>query len=242
MTNENNKNNMKLFLSTFIILTFLQFNVKAQQDSSVLRGGGGYIFTGANFISTSSLDNSLRQYHLPAFGSGQTAFTFGGGGGVFLRRIYVGGEGGGLIGLSASNDQYETKLYGGYGLLYGGYELLQKPNLALYPTLGIGGGGTSIALEAGPSYSEIRGQLEPGSDIHTGYMLLKVGLNSDFFIGSDVSTTGGLLIGISAGYQFTPLTGQWEYEDESLSTLEKFDLSGVYLRIKLGFATNRPAR
>jgi hypothetical protein len=87
-----------------IFLFFLQFSLYARNGSMPLRGGGGYVFLGTNFIHTASLDRTLRPYHLPEFGGNSNLLIFGGGGGVFINRFFYGGEGAEQVGLSASND------------------------------------------------------------------------------------------------------------------------------------------
>lgn len=226
-----------------IFLFFVHLTLSAQQNGATpFRGGGGYVFVGTDFINTGSLDKTLRQYHLPEFGGAQNTFVFGGGGGTFINRFFYGGEGAGQVGLSASNDYYKSKIYGGHGLIHVGYALVQHSSFALYPTFGAGGGGTTLRLDEGPSFSQdIDGLLlDPDIKLNTGYMLLKLGLNGDFFIGSNKSSTGGLMLGIAAGYQLAPLVSRWEYDDHSVPELEKYDPSGFYLRLKLGWAKSTP--
>jgi hypothetical protein len=91
----------------------------------------------------------------------------------------------------------KSKIYGGHGLVQVGYARVQNADFALYPTFGAGGGGTMMGWDEGSSFSnDVGGLLLPtDAKLHAGYMLLKLGLNSDFFIGSNSSTTGGILIG-----------------------------------------------
>ena len=230
---------MRAVISIVTVLFLVQFDLFAQgEQGKVVTGGGGYVSIGTNFISTQSLDRSLGQYQLPMFGSGQRFFTFGGGGGSFINRFYFGGYGEGHVGLSASNDLYKSKMSGGHGLVHIGYALSQSESFVFYPTIGIGGGGTTMRIDEGPSYDEsVSGLLlAPDTKLSTGYMLLKLGLNADFPINPDPTNHGGLLLGVSAGYQLVPFSSRWKDGGDTVPELAKFDPSGFYLRLKVGWA------
>ena len=233
---------MTRLTAIFVFILFVQMSSYGQDGrKNVFRGGGGYVSLGANIFHIASLDNSLRRYQLPEFGSGRMNYTIGGGGGSFINSFYFGGYGEAHIGPSASNALYKNKMSGGQGLVKVGYTLVHKESFILYPAFGAGGGGTTLKVDAGPQYVEDPDLLlQPGTRLHTGYMLLNVGLNSDFFIGSKTSTSGGLMLGLSAGYQFSPLGGRWEYDDHSVPELDKYDPSGFYLRLRMGWASNQP--
>ena len=225
--------------TVILFLFFVSLTLSAQQNGhGSFKGGGGYVFIGTDFIHTGSLDKTLRPHHLPEFGGTRNPFIFGGGGGAFINRFFYGGEGAGQIGLSASNEYYKSNIFGGYGLIHVGYAFVQHDSFVIYPTLGAGGGGATFRLEEGPLYAkDVNGLLlDPDTRLNTGYMLLKLGLNSDFFMGSNKSTTGGLMVGIEAGYKLAPLVSRWKYDDHRVQELDKFDPSGFYLRLKVGWA------
>lgn len=220
----------------FMFVFFIQINLYAQkQDSSLFRGSGGYLSYGLHFMNPSSFNHSLGQYRLPAFGSTKMSVSIGGG--TFLKRLYLGGQGAGQFGLSASNDLYQSRLNGGYGMVQVGYTLVHTSSAAFYPALGIGGGGSLIRIDAGSTYAENKDGLllQPGNSIQSGYMLLDLGVNGDFFIGAEKNGSGRLFIGIAAGYQWHPLISTWRYQDQPLSGLEEFAPSGFYLKVKVGW-------
>ena len=224
-----------------LCIAFIHSNLVAQEadKSTHAISGGGYVHIGMDFIDMPSLGNSLNQYGLPEFGA-QERITFGGGGGAFINRVYFGGYGEGHAGLSASNGLYKAKIYGGQGLVQVGYKLMENEFFALYPTFGAGGGGTAMRIKEGPAYAESvqGGLLQPDSRIHAGYMLLMFELNNDFYIGPNKHTAGSFLLGIAAGYQLAPWVSRWKYDNRSLPELDKYDPSGFYLRLKLGWASD----
>lgn len=216
---------MFLFLSLFV----LSSNV-AQSSSAGYRGAEFFAMTGLHLRNTSSLNKDLDHYDLPQL-NGSLIGT-GIGGGIFMKNFFIGGQGMIQFSSGTSNDFYEADLFEGYGMLQGGYVLANLPSVSFYPTLGIGGGGTSIRLEEGSSYDDIDLEFLADSDIHTSYMLLDIGVNGDFYFGP-----GGrkkFLIGLSAGYQYSPVSKAWKYRDRELSDFTKFDLDGFYAKIKLG--------
>lgn len=233
---------MTRLLAILVSIFLIQMNSYGQdRGKNVYRSGGGYVSLGTNVVNMVSLDNSLRRYQLPELGSGEMNYTIGGGGGSFINKFYFGGYGEAHIGPSASNQLYKNKMSGGQGLVKVGYTLVHKESFVLYPTFGAGGGGTTLKVDTGPKYVEDPDLLlQPGTRLHTGYMLLKLGLDGDIFIGPKTSTSGGLVLGLSAGYQLSPLVGRWEYDDHSVQELGKYDPSGFYLRLRMGWAINQP--
>src|SRR5690606_22176420 len=98
----------------------------------------------------------------------------------FLNRIYFGGEGSWQFGKSKSNDQYRTRPSGGNGMVKVGYTIRKNRTFALYPTLGLGGGGTSIRVSKGTRYDDQSpaAKLKPGDNLHSAYMIADVRLNA----------------------------------------------------------------
>src|SRR5690606_39015332 len=136
--------------------------------------------TGLHLRNTSSLNKDLDHYDLPQL-NGSLIGT-GIGGGIFMKNFFIGGQGMIQFSSGTSNDFYEADLFEGYGMLQGGYVLANLPSVAFYPTLGIGGGGTSIRLEEGSSYDDIDLEFLADSDIHTSAPVTKfVTLLTDSF-------------------------------------------------------------
>ncbi len=221
-----------LLISLFLV----NVNLYAQQpDPSIFKGGGAYLTYGLHFPDISALNDDLKKYDLPAFSSSQ--MSIGIGGGAFLNKFYFGGQGVLQFGTSASNEIYETNLFGGYGMVQGGYTLVQTPSIAFYPTLGLGGGGTLIRIDEGQNYAQNGETLLQPDKIHAGYMLMDLGVNADFFISTGKGKTRKPFIGVSAGYQLHPFITDWDFEKQELSGLEKFAPDGFYVKVKLGWGS-----
>jgi hypothetical protein len=224
---------MKQFIFAIIILS--PFTTLSQSSPDKLYGGAEvFLHYGVSFYDASSFNKSLGFYNLPGLiGNPMRA---GAGGGVFLGRFYFGGEGGVQFGLRGANDLYRTDLYGGFGMVKGGYKIVTIPVLSIYPTIGLGGGGSSLKISEGPNYSQDTedGRLSAGSSLHSGYMLVDVGINADIFLAS-VGEHGRLVLGVSPGYRFHPLTSEWQYTDRKLSDVEEFAPSGFYVKAKIAW-------
>ncbi len=69
-----------------------------------LHGGAGYFMPGIQILSIGDLNSKLESKQYPKL---STSFTsFGGGGHAIIYNFVVGGEGHGLVGKDASNDNY----------------------------------------------------------------------------------------------------------------------------------------
>jgi hypothetical protein len=178
-------------------------------------------------------NNSLSSNRLPLIAN--TASAFGVTGGVFIKRFWFGGEAAWQFGANGSNKDYELQLYGGNGMVKGGYILVDQAAFVLYPSLGLGGGGTAIQVSSAAGGSAIEGSMiMPGRNLHSGYMLVDPALNGDFFFG-DHQGPSRLLVGFAIGYLLSPVQSRWDYGDEPIPSLRKFAPQGLYVKVKLGW-------
>lgn len=225
----------KYFLFLILILYFQCLLVAQEVDRTIFKGAGGQLSYGVNFIDVSSLNKDLKKIGLPQFESMQSMVGFGGG--IFLNNFYLGGNGTVQFSPSASNEYFNSRLIGAYGMFKGGYTIKKSSKVAIYPTFGLGGGTSVIHLKKGPNYSEDFDEFELQADheLKSSFFLLDLGLNSDFYIGSNQSPGRGIFLGFSAGYIFHPAIGNWEYQDKEFGGLEKFAPSGFYFKLKLGW-------
>lgn len=221
-------------MKKFILAILITAPLSVLGQSSAYRGAEAYLWYGLNFVDATSFNRSLSQINLPALNS--TQWRAGAGGGVFLKKFYFGGEGGVQFGGSSANDLYRSDFHGGFGMVKGGYQLMGIPSLSVYPVLGLGGGGSAIEIRKGAHHSgnDNGFTLSPGEDIHSGYMLVDLAVNINFFPPAG-SNKGSIVIGITPGFRFHPLKSSWTYNNQKLSDLNEFAPSGFYLQAKLGW-------
>jgi hypothetical protein len=125
-------------------------------------------------------------------------------------------------------------LSGGNGLIKAGYTIVHNSLVALYPTLGLGGGGISISVSEGVT-DDALSLLQPGDNLHSAYMIADLALNTNFFMAPNKDKTSKLLLGFTAGYSLAPYTQRWEYGSQKIPELEKFAPEGFYLMFKVGW-------
>lgn len=188
------------------------------------RGGAGFVTAGWRSIDLGSLPTALGRsgYGHP----GSDFFGIGGGGQAMLGRWVVGGEGQFLVGDRTGG----IELTGGFGMGRLGYAIVQTDRLSIYPLLGVGGGGLTLlaSAESGGKRRE--------TELSMGGMLLDGTLAADYRIpmGRSGSSEGFLLVGMRAGYTFSPLQTEWASDEGELKG-PQLSFSGPSLRLIVGF-------
>lgn len=205
-----------------------------QADKNGFRGAGGNLSFGVGFIDFTSLNSDLKALDMPVFNKIQGILDAGLTGGAFIKRFYLGGGGSLQFGASASDERYDSKYTGGYGMLKAGYTLIDRNPVIVYPTIGFGGGGQNLRIE---SKNSPDGNLPTmDNNIHAGYMLIDFGINADL-ITPNKDDEGQLVLGLSLGYKWKPWVGGWEFDGQHLQGFDKFYASGLYVKLNLGWGT-----
>jgi len=229
---------LRRIIAVFLIL-FLGAALASAQGVSRKAGGaggGGFMF-GANRFDLTALNDKLKAKGFESLGEGQVFFG-GGGYGLIRGRILLGGEGGGFTRDVVSDTQKAT-LSGGYGFFNVGYVIFSTGNLKLFPLLGIGGGGFSLRIaERRKSLTFDQVLEEPGQETNmtTGGFLFSFALGADFLLalGEDEEGKGGLLLGIRAGYTFSPTKADWKMGDMDVLGGPDVRMTGPYVHLLLG--------
>jgi hypothetical protein len=75
-----------------------------------------------------------------------------------------------------------------------------------------------------------------GSELSTGGFLLNVSIGADhlFILGGDEEGEGGLVLGLRAGYTFTPIKGDWNMYDMDVGEGPDIGITGPYFHLMLG--------
>jgi hypothetical protein len=235
---KNVRNMLKAAMIIALVFAFGSQLLAQEKKSRKLSGGMGYFMTGYSLNDYSGINSLLKTNGYPEMKEGGVAF--GGGGHFINNNVIIGGEGNGLTGSLTKNSTYQVKSSTGYGFFNMGYMLVHKNKFLMYPMMGLGGGGTTIAitlLEDAPATFQYLLE-DPGREsyINTGGFLMNFSLNANLIVlggGSDKGT-GGLMAGIRLGYILDPATNSWKFNENKLSGSPDSGLSGFYFRITIG--------
>lgn len=228
---KNIKNFSLLFIMTISIIGY-------SQESNKISGGIGYFMPGFSFSNISDLNNRLLDYGYPELSTG--SLTLGGGGHFIYKNFVIGGEGHGMIGNTSTNSKYKLNLSGGYGFFNFGYLIYKTPAMFVYPLLGIGGGGATLAItDRRNNPSDFNNLLEyPNRESYVtneGFML-NLSMGMDFFVAGlkSENATAGWLIGLKIGYIYNMNGNEWYYNNTTLNDSPNSSISGPYVRFTIG--------
>ena len=166
----------------------------------------------------------------------------GGGGYGLVGNVVIGGEGGGAF-QSVSSTTQKANLGAGYGFFDLGYLVFSKANLKVFPVVGFGGGGVSLKVyetDGAPTFDEILDA--PGREVtvSTGGFMAHASIGIDYLLvmgeGEDKEGKGGLLVGLRAGYVYSPMKAEWKMEDMDVLKGPDVRPNGFYFHIVFGGA------
>ncbi|MGB9772167.1 MAG: hypothetical protein ACPLX7_09395 [Candidatus Kapaibacteriota bacterium] len=191
---------------------------------------------GIQILNISNLNSKLQDKNYPKLSSSFT--SFGGGGHAFIANFVVGGEGHGLFGKDVTNDKYTLNMSAGYGIFDLGYVIISKAGFNLYPIVGIGGSGLSLKITERtiPTFDEILDNPKGHLELSSGSLLLHFAVGLDYIVsfGSDGDSRGGVLLGLRAGFTYTPVAGDWEMGDVKIAGGPETGVTGAYIRLLVG--------
>lgn len=205
-------------------------------QSTTISGGAGHFFIGQAWMNYDNLNTMFKEspYHyatnLSIAESIEPDNTFqsptmmiGGGGFAVIKNFLIGGEGGVLLPSEINNISYHpsARLASGYGLLTFGYMFPLNDKMVLYPTVGMGYGGSVLTQDYGFEEREFTSE----------QVFLQAELNLDLFPFRHLS---GLKTGLSIGYMLNPNSTPWESKDGLNQPIPTHLLNGVYLRLTIG--------
>lgn len=219
----------------FIMLCMLTCMDYASAQQNRLYGGSGFFDLSFARQNLSPLNQALQKSgvpELPAFG-----FGIGGSGHFFFNNLVIGGHGAGYSLQHTSNSIYKTELASGYGFFDMGYVVFNHKKHFCYPLLGVGGGGYDLSLYKRSSSMHFD-SLSSGANGQTrllgNALLLNVSLNSEHFFSGSEAGFGGLALGLSIGYLFSPASLTWESNQQKVNGAPAMHLNSFYVKLKIG--------
>lgn len=205
-------------------------------------GGMGFFSVGWQRLDLGDLNPRLEAAGYPAFAED---FLSLGGSGYFVRqRVIIGGEGNGLLRPSetTADGAFRTRLSGGYGMFNLGYALASSPRAALFPMVGIGGGGVVLEIldRATPNFDDVLLNPQRGARLTSGGLMLDASAGVTYRLTEPPPRrprrgSGGLALGLRAGYTFAPFTTEWRTDaGNDVAAGPDVSLQGAYVRVMLG--------
>lgn len=172
----------------------------------------------------------------------QTGLSMGGGGYGIAGRVVLGGWGAGFTqkATKAVANQ-EAQVSVGYGFFNIGYVLLRSGNLQVFPMLGIGGGGVILQItQKATSYDFDPLLASPNKmvQLSTGGLLLELAMGIHYLLplSMGLEGVGGILLGLRAGYVYTPSEADWKMSDVEVLGGPDMRPTGPYLCLMIGGA------
>jgi hypothetical protein len=228
-----------MILTTVIIIDLFTVNViQSYEGDTGERGDRAYFMFGGSKIDLKTLNARLESKGYPTFSD--NFFSLGGGGYKIINWVVIGGEGHGFLGRETltTTGNYKVSLSGGYGFLNVGYLVYSLENLNVYPLLGFGKGKMRLKfVERGvPSFNEVLEDPRRSTEFSTGGFLVNAALGADGLLKlrENEKGKGGFVIGLCAGYTFTPVKGDWVVEGMDISDGPLIGITGPYVRVMLG--------
>ena len=208
------------------------------EESGKPYGGVGFFSVGGMILDHRGMNDAFAAHGRPELPS--TLLTFGGEGYFRVNRVLIGFEGFGALPRSASSATHETSVSGGGGFFDVGYIVTSWENLAVFPILGIGGGGMSynLARRAPASFDQVLDDPARGATLSTGGFMGQLALGIDYYMfgkGTSPKEVGGGVVGLRIGYatQLLP-RGNWSLFGAEVDGGPKVGFGGPFLRLVIG--------
>lgn len=213
--------------------------VHAQGSSEDLGGGSGSFNTGLQLVDVEPLNDVLEPAGYEALD--QANLQIGGGGQFYLRRVVISLKGAFVGQSEVESNTHSLDFGGGYFMFNGGYNLLQKKRLLLYPSVGFGFIG--FALEQRPRragtgfsdyFSDPADNQNEATTLLSSAGLLEVGLHADWFLQGDEKAGYGPMLGLGAGYRFASEATFENLAGTEVDSSPDFRPGGFFVTLRIG--------
>ena len=219
----------KLLLLGFILVSTSAF-------AQYKRGGGGAFSFGMQTMPVSE----LRIFAPDMAPLPTTSLTFGGYGYLQFNRFTVGLKGGGYTGSESRDAEFVYSFGGGYFMADVGYKVFGTDRTSIYPVLGVGfyGAGFQAAELGTVTITNVDLPYMNTSSFNISNVLFDLGVRLEqivTFKSSEHCGKGGMMVGLEAGYQYSPPTDYWKGSCGCpVYGVPEFSFQGFYARLLIG--------
>lgn len=228
---------MKRLLFTAFAVLFACTVSQAQMTERY--GGGGSFNFGIQTMDVEPLNDIISQYGYEELSTAN--ISFGGGGQFYLGKWVVSGEGGFVGQDEVTNDAYTLRFGSGYGMFSVGYNVVDRKQFLLYPSVGGGFYGTGISLSGridNKEFEDIFAEPQENQDVSVSAGAFtgagQIALNADWLLESNEESAYGLLVGLSAGYRFAGTANFENIAGSELANSPDFNPGGAFLTLRVG--------
>lgn len=223
-----------------LVSIFFADNSRGQEKAPTAEeeAGMGYSMLGMSIIDIKDLNARLESKGYSEISD--NFFSVGGGGhGIINNRLIIGGEGHALLGEEVTSGNYKNSITIGYGFFNLGYVVYSIKDLRVYPLLGLGGGGMNFKIAekvTSLSFDDVLDNPKRSVELSTGGFLLNLAFGLDYLLklAEDEKGKAGLILGLRAGYTFSPFKGGWQMDEIEISDAPEIGITGPYIRLMIG--------
>lgn len=219
-----------------VILFGLLLLSSASQAQKISRFGGmGFFSFGLTDVKQPSLNSQLTTAGYTGLQSSQ--LSFGGEGFGIINNFVVGGRGGGMGKQQFSSGSSTGTITNSYGSFLLGYTFSLGERILFYPLVGFGGIDSEITLENPATTNSMTNAFANPNQItviNAEVPVLDFSVNFVLPVFGDVAGGGGPMLGLSAGYLFSPAAGNYRMNGRDLTNTPTGQINGFYVRLLFG--------
>jgi len=220
---------------SLLVLGVLFLNSTSFAQSINRYGGMGFFSFGLTDLQQSGLNSQLITTGYTGLQSNQ--LSFGGEGFGIINNFLVGGRGGGMGKQQFSSGTSTGTITNSYGSFLVGYTFSLGERILFYPLAGFGGIDSEITLENPATTNSMTtafGNPNQITVIEAEVPVLDFSVNFVLPVFGDVAGGGGPMLGLSAGYLFSPAAGNYRMNGRDLTNTPTGQINGFYVRLLLG--------
>lgn len=197
-----------------------------------------YISFGIKSLDLDDINQHLSIYSYPEFSNKFYSISIGDQ--IIYRRLMINTEAGSVLVQKNTTADYSAYINADWLYLKGdlGYIIFKQNNCQVYPYLGIGGSQINLSIvdQIDPDFNSNLENPRKMIRFSTRCLVLNFGWGLDYYL-KLVNIGGedkGIILGIKAGYHYSPYQMSWTVENVNISNGPKTGFNGPYIELIIG--------